>query len=145
MGFLQEMITSARTLRAEFKLGAKPLNASVYANGTRIDQIDVIEKLANIKLEVLSQRPAKMEGATRSTPEFDLLIAVPVADVATQRAKLEKENVQLEKLIANIDRQLTNEKFLASAPPNIVESLRAKRSEYQGQLDKNRAALDGLE
>jgi valyl-tRNA synthetase len=86
-----------------------------------------------------------MEGATRSTPEFDLLIAVPVADVATQRAKLEKENAQLEKLIANNDRQLTNEKFLASAPPNIVESLRAKRSEYQGQLDKNRAALDGLE
>jgi valyl-tRNA synthetase len=145
MGFLQEMITSARTLRAEFKLGTKPLNASVYANGTRIEHIDVIEKLANIKLEVLAQRPAKMEGAARSTPEFDLLIAVPVADVATQRAKLEKENAQLEKLIANIDRQLTNEKFLASAPPNIVESLRGKRAEYQGQLDKNRAALDGME
>jgi valyl-tRNA synthetase len=145
MNLLQEMITSARTLRAEFKLGTKPLNASVYANGTRLDQIDVIEKLANIKLEVLSERPAKLEGAARSTPEFDLLIAMPVADSAAQRAKLEKEILQHEKLIADKDRQLGNEKFLASAPPQIVEGLRAKRAEYQAQLDKSRAALDGFE
>jgi valyl-tRNA synthetase len=145
MNLLQEMITSARTLRAEFKLGAKPLNASVYANGTRLDQIDVIEKLANIKLEVLSERPAKLEGAARSTPDFDLLIAAPVADAAVQRAKLEKEIQQHEKLIADKDRQLGNEKFLASAPPQIVEGLRAKRAEYQAQLDKSRAALDGFE
>jgi valyl-tRNA synthetase len=143
MGFVQDLVTNANRLRAEFKLGNKPLNASVYANGTRIDNIDLIEKLANIKLEVLSERPAKLDGAARSTPDFDLLIASPIADSAAQRPKLEKEIMQLEKLIADKDRQLSNEKFLASAPANIVDGLRAKRAEYQGQLDKSRIALNG--
>ena len=143
MGFVQDLVTNANRLRAEFKLGNKPLNASVYANGTRIDNIDLIEKLANIKLEVLSERPAKLDGAARSTPDFDLLIASPIADSAAQRPKLEKEIMQLEKLIADKDRQLSNEKFLASAPANIVDGLRAKRAEYQAQLDKSRIALNG--
>ena len=39
------------------------------------------------------------------------------------------------------DRQHSNDKFLASAPPQVIDSLRAKRTEYQAQLEKSQAAL----
>ncbi len=67
---------------------------------------------------------------------IDLLLHVPQADAEVQRQRDAKEAEQLEKLIANIDRQLANEKFLSSAPAHVVESLRAKRAEYAARLEK---------
>jgi valyl-tRNA synthetase len=80
----------------------------------------------------------------RSTTEFDLLLQLPEVDVAGQRVKLEKEIGNLAKLIADKDRQLANDKFLSSAPPAIVDSLREKRKEYDAQMEKAQAALASL-
>ena len=60
---------------------------------------------------------------------------------AINSLRLEKEIGQHEKLVADKDRQLQNEKFMQSAPAHVVESLRVKRAEYQDQLEKSRAAL----
>ena len=60
------------------------------------------------------------------------------------RKRLEKERDQLEKNVANITRQLADETFLGRAPAHVVEQIRTKLSEYEAQLIKVRAALDGL-
>ena len=57
------------------------------------------------------------------------------------RARLDKENEQLEKVIANSRRQLTSEAFISKAPAKVVESMRAKLAEYESQLKKNRDAM----
>jgi len=146
MAMLQEMTTAARKLRADHGLDRKlVLNGVLYTrNGTKNIEIGVIEKLANVKLELRNETAPKLEGAVRSTPEFDLLLELPQVDSEGQRGRLTKEIEQLEKLIADKDRQLANEKFLNSAPAHVVDSLRAKRGEYMAQLDKSRAALSGL-
>ncbi len=143
MALLQTIVIAARTLRADFKLGPKELQAALYT-AIPVDHPEVIEKLAHVKLQIHADRPSKLEGAVRSTPDFDLQIAVPIADAATQRARLEKELEQYRKLIADKDRQLSNEKFLAGAPPQVVQSLREKRAEYQAQFEKTRAALEDV-
>jgi len=61
--------------------------------------------------------------------------------VTVDRARLEKENEQLEKQIANLHRQLTDDNFLAKAPEKIVAGMREKKAAYEAQLAKNRAAL----
>jgi valyl-tRNA synthetase len=66
-------------------------------------------------------------------------------DHDVQRQRLTKESDKLQRLVINIDRQLANEEFLNGAPPHVVESLRAKRSEYMAQIEKNRAALAQLQ
>ena len=104
----------------------------------------MVEKLANVKLDVRSDAAPKLEGAVRSTAEFDLLLRLPEVDVSGQRAKLEREIQGLEKLIADKDRQLTNEKFLSGAPPAVIDSLREKRREYDAQLEKAQAALASM-
>ncbi|MGA2598397.1 MAG: valine--tRNA ligase [Bryobacteraceae bacterium] len=149
MALLQEVITAARTIRADHNIDKKlVLEGQLYCrNGAQAvaeSHLDVVQRLANVKLAVTSEAPAKLDGAMRSTPDFDLLLETPKADVEAQRARLLKETEQLEKLIADKDRQLSNEKFLSSAPAKIVGGLREKRAEYQAQLDKNRSALDDL-
>ena len=80
----------------------------------------------------------------RSTSEFDLVLHVPRMQMEAQRKRLEKEREQLEKNINNSNRQLGDQTFLSRAPAHVVDSIRHKLAEYQAQLDKVRAALDGL-
>jgi valyl-tRNA synthetase len=105
---------------------------------------EAIQKLANVTL-VFSEGPAPAAGAAmRSTPLFDLVLNVPQVQMAAQRKRLEKEREQLEKNIANSERQLGDETFLGKAPPHVVESIRSKMGEYKAQLDKVAAALAGV-
>ncbi|HEX4593774.1 MAG TPA: valine--tRNA ligase, partial [Bryobacteraceae bacterium] len=146
MALLQEMITAARKLRADHGLDRKlVLNGVLYCrNGSKQVELGVIEKLANVKLDIRNEPAPKLEGAVRSTPDFDLLLELPAVDSEAQRARLVKEIDQLQKLIVDKDRQLANDKFLSSAPSHVVDSLRAKRGEYVAQLEKSRAVLNDL-
>jgi valyl-tRNA synthetase len=69
---------------------------------------------------------------------------VPKGQADVQRKRLDKDREQLEKNIANSERQLGDETFLSKAPAKVVDSIRAKLAEYKAQLDKVIAALDGL-
>src|SRR6266404_6449290 len=121
MALLQEIVTAARVLRAEHKVDKKQVLTGVLYS-QRATQIDAIQRLANVQLEVIAGPAPKLEGAVRSTPDFDLLLHMPEA--AGQKERLEKENEQLEKLIANSARQLENEEFLKKAPEKVVVSIR---------------------
>ena len=147
-GWLQNIVTEARTLRAEMKLDPKALLEGVIylrsATASVVSQHEeAIRKLAGVKLE-LRQGAAPQSAAMRSTPEFDLVFNVPQSHTAEQRKRLEKEREQFEKNIANNNRQLADEKFLSRAPAHVVEGLRAKLAEYETQLEKVRKALNGL-
>ena len=149
MTLLQEMIVAARTLRADRKLDRKQLlDGLLYCRDGACEvaasQIDVLEKLANVKLDVRLEAAPKLEGAVRSTAEFDLLLHVPEANRDEQRGRLQREIDQLLKLLTSQERQLGNERFLSNAPPAVVQELRGKRSEYEAQLAKTRAALVAL-
>ena len=97
-----------------------------------------------MKLDFRDENAPAVFAAMRSTPEFDLVLHVPKTQEDAQRKRLEKEREQLEKNIANSSRQLGDETFLSRAPAQVVESIRHKLADYQAQLDKVRAALDGL-
>jgi valyl-tRNA synthetase len=82
-------------------------------------------------------------GAVRSTADFDLVIDVPHGQLEAQRRRLEKERDQLTKNITNSRRQLSDEVFLSKAPAKVVESIRTKLGEYEAQLAKIEASLNG--
>jgi valyl-tRNA synthetase len=146
MELMQEMITAARKLRADHGLDRKLILPGVLycRNGSKHVELGVIEKLANVKLDIRAEAPPKLSGAVRSTPDFDLMLELPEVDAEGQRARLQKEVLELEKLIRDKDRQLSNDKFLNGAPVHVVDSLRVKRAEYVAQRDKSQAALSDL-
>ncbi|MGI8743413.1 MAG: valine--tRNA ligase [Bryobacteraceae bacterium] len=116
MSLLQDIITDARVQRSKFPKHLR-LKATLHCESPV--EREIVEKLANLDLTILPGQTVK------------LVLETPAPDKQTQHARLSKEIAQFEKLIATQDRQLANEKFLASAPAHIIESLRAKRSEYQ--------------
>jgi valyl-tRNA synthetase len=64
------------------------------------------------------------------------VLHLPKAQEEAQRKRLEKEREQLLKNIEHSKRQLSDESFLAKAPPQVIESIRKKLADYESQLRK---------
>ena len=137
IGFLQDVVTAARGLRADLSLDPKmPLEGLI---SVMVD-FEAVRRLSGVTFR-LGEVPKS--GAVRSAPAFDLSIDVPHGQLEAQRKRLEKEREQLEKNIANSNRQLSDEVFLGKAPAKVVDTIRAKLAEYQTQLAKVEASLRG--
>ncbi|HEY2845253.1 MAG TPA: class I tRNA ligase family protein, partial [Bryobacteraceae bacterium] len=135
MAILQEIVTSARTARAENGVDPKQIvDGVLFATGrphdVAVHNADAIARLARVKLELRNEPPPGVEAA------FLLTLALKV-----DREKIAREIAELEKVIANSERQLSNESFRAKAPEKIIAGMLAKQAEYQAQVAKLRAAL----
>jgi valyl-tRNA synthetase len=84
---------------------------------------------------------AKLPGA-RSTSRFDVhAIYEQKIDVAAERERLLKELDKIETELANGQRQLSNEQFLAKAPPKVVAGLRTRAHELKTLQEKTLGQL----
>jgi valyl-tRNA synthetase len=149
MQLLQDIVTAVRNLRAGMKADPRQqLDGCLYSQTAALElarnHSDVIQKLANVKLELRKGTAPQGQGAVRSTTEFDLVLRAPLAQTDLQRKRLEKEIQQLEKVISDSRRQLQDQKFLSRAPANVVDGVRQKLVDYEAQLAKSRATLEGL-
>lgn len=141
MELFQGIVTALRNLRAELKLDPKqPLNATVFSTTLAADvareQAAAIEKLANVQLSVVEGAAPRGDAASRYSPDFDVRIEVPAAQREERKRRMEKELAQLEKNIANSERQLADPVFLGRAPEKVIEGLRAKVADYKAQYEK---------
>lgn len=149
MQLLQSIITSARNLRAEMKLDPKaPVSATLFAAEDIIQlartERQVIERLAVIRLQLKPGAARRTAGAVASTPQYDLVLEMPVERASARKQSLEKEAEQLRKVIGNSQRQLRDQTFLSKAPEKVVDSIRAKLTAYETQLKKIEESLETL-
>jgi valyl-tRNA synthetase len=135
IGLLQEVVRAARNLRAD--LGMDPKMPLAGRINIEIDA-EVVRRLSGV---TFAQGDVPKSGAVRSTPAFDLSIDVPAGQLEAQKKRVEKELDQLRKNIANSKRQLSDEVFLSKAPAKVVDSIRAKLTDYETQLGKLEASL----
>ena len=151
MAILQDLIVSVRNLRAELKVEQKlRVPIQVFAEDTAVRALiehnqGAVERLANVQsIEFARGSLAKLPGA-RHTARFDVHVVYekPI-DVLAERARLAKELERIEKEIANGQRQLSNEQFLAKAPADVVEGLRRRAKELEVLRDKTKSKLDQL-
>jgi valyl-tRNA synthetase len=130
MGLLQDVVTEIRQNRAANKIDrGQELNVEIWEQrgSPRFPFVEAhqttIERLGNVRL-------ALKEGQSA------LKLNIPV-----DRARLLKENIGLEKVIADSDRQLSDQDIISKMPEKVVESLRTKNTAYKAQLKKNLDAL----
>ena len=126
---VKKIVGGARLTRAENKLDPRQqLTGTLYCPDLELAQrqAGAIQKLAHVKLELQAEAGA----------EWRLVLDVPKSQEEAQGKRIEKEREQLEKNIANIERQLSDEVFLGKAPAKVVESLRAKLADYKAQRAK---------
>jgi valyl-tRNA synthetase len=67
-----------------------------------------------------------------------------VVDLEKEKAKLLKESGKLEGQIGGVERKLSNEGFLAKAPPAVVEKERGQLAAMKAQLEAIKQSLSEL-
>jgi valyl-tRNA synthetase len=118
---------------------AADVNKLVSENRGMVERLGIIDGV-----EFVTESLAQMPGA-RSTPQFEVaLVYEQKVDVAAERERLTKELAKLEGELANADRQLGNEQFLAKAPAQVVEGIRRRQGELHTLIEKVKTALAKL-
>ena len=151
MAILQDLIVNVRNLRAELKAEPKvkvPIEVFAHEGAIRrmIEQNrGAVERLANVEnIQFVESSLAKLAGA-RSTARFDVHVVYErKVDMVAECERLKKELERLEKAIANGQRQLGNEQFLAKAPSNVVDNLRNQQAELSLLKEKTLSKIKEL-
>ena len=151
MSILQDLIVSVRNMRAELKVEPKVrVPTQVFAHEDEVRRSfeqnrTAIERLGSVEgISFAESSLAKLPGA-RHTARFDVhVVYEKKIDVAAERERLNKELEKIEKEIANGQRQLSNDGFLAKAPAHVVEGLRKRAGELQVLREKASSKLQEL-
>ncbi len=144
---LQELIVSVRALRKDLGVEEKvtvPIRIREAVAGLPFaENLEIVRRMARVsEVDFVS---APMEGAIRSTLQFDLqVIYEKQVDTAAERERLTKELAKHEKGLASAERQLGNPVFLDKAPPHIVEGLKKMEADTRLLIEKTRKALEEL-
>jgi valyl-tRNA synthetase len=147
MDFVKDIITAIRNIRGEMNIApSKKVNAMIKSGSVKDHQVDYIKKLAKVEEIIIDSNLTKPKASV-SAVISDCEIFIPLEgliDLDVERQKLQKEITRLEGSLAGIEKKLSNEKFVANAAPEVVEKERAKRKEWEGNLDKLKEILESL-
>jgi len=151
MAILQDLIVSARNLRAELKVEPKvKVPIEVFAPEPAIRRMieqnrGAVERLANVEKISFVESSVANRAAARGTARFDVhVIYERKIDVGVECDRLKKELEKIEKGITGGQRQLGNEQFLSKAPAMVVENLRKQQQELAVMLTKTQSKLKEL-
>ncbi len=153
IALLQEIISSARNIRAEMKLDQKKTlvgqlaPASPAVQSTTERSLHTILRLANLSSLSFAAPPFdSTKGVVRSSKDFDLFIPYEAAfDVQAELSRLRKELDRLTKDIASKKSRLEDDTFRSRAPEHIVKGLESTLAERRTEFDKLGERLAQLE
>ncbi|MGH6661447.1 MAG: valine--tRNA ligase [Rhodospirillales bacterium] len=151
MDWVVRLISQVRTVRAEMNVPPRariPLllkDAGSQAQACLAGHRGLIERLARLSsVELLDGGVPK--GAVQDVID-EVTIVLPIADVidlAGEQARLEREIAKLDEEVRRFEKKLANEKFVANAPEEVVETERERLTEARLTRSKMDDALSRL-
>jgi valyl-tRNA synthetase len=150
IGWVVDLVTAIRSVRAEMNIAPATLTPLVLAGASaeteeRVPRwSDVIKRMA--RLADISFADRAPEGAVQLLVRGEVA-ALPlkgVIDLSAEKARLDKELAKAEADIKRVDAKLSNEKFVANAPEEIVEEENEKREAAEARKAKILEALERL-
>jgi len=151
IGWVVDLVTAIRSVRAEMNIPPATLMPLIMVRSgqearARVERwSDVMKRLARLgDITFDDQAPP---GAIQLLVR-DEVAALPlkgVIDLSAEKARLIKEISKAEADIKRVDAKLSNEKFVANAPEEIVEEEKEKRDVAVARKEKNEASLRWLE
>ncbi len=147
---LQELISQARALKAQYNLANKRDVSVFYGAEGKAAQViaenaSLVRTLAGLgSLQPLADQSADGLPAV-VTPLGTLYLDLSSSiDVAGEKVRLQKELEKLEKLVEVGLNKLKNPKFVESAPAKVVEGARKQLAETTEKRDETRRILESL-
>jgi valyl-tRNA synthetase len=150
IGWVVDLVTAIRSVRAEMNITPATLTplvlagASAETRGRAQRWNDVVKRMA--RLADIAFADSAPEGAVQLLVRGEVA-ALPlkgVIDLSAEKARLDKELARAEADIKRVDAKLTNEKFVANAPEDIVEEEKEKREAAMARKAKLLEALERL-
>jgi valyl-tRNA synthetase len=150
IGWVVDLVTAIRSVRSEMNIPPAtliPLVLSGASTETRERAqrwSDIVKRLARLADISFADRPP--EGAVQLLVRGEV-VALPlkgVIDLSAEKARLDKEIVKADADIKRVDAKLSNEKFVANAPEEIVEEEKEKREAAVARKEKILEALERL-
>jgi valyl-tRNA synthetase len=147
INLLVELISEARSARSEVGIAAAARVPLVVAGASDSTREKIAANAAQIGILARTEEVRFAEAPPPRSIQFvirEATVAIPVdglADIDGARARLEKEIARIDGEITRLDKKLANEKFLAKAPPEVVEADREKRADYAAERARLEAAL----
>ena len=148
IGWVVDLVTAIRSVRAEMNIAPATLTPLVLAAASAETKAraqrwsDVVKRMA--RLADISFADRAPEGAVQLLVRGEVA-ALPlkgVIDLSAERVRLEKETAKADADIKRVDAKLSNEKFVANAPEEIVEEEKEKR---EAAVERKAKLLDALE
>ncbi|MBT3539247.1 valine--tRNA ligase, partial [Candidatus Parcubacteria bacterium] len=147
---LKDTITGIRSLKADYKIDpVKKLDVIISAGDKKDilqENSEVIKRLARLEsLEVQEkiEKPEQSVGFVESGVEVYIKLE-GVVDFDKENVRLTKEIKQLEGYVSGLDKKLGNEKFVSSAPEDVVEKEKEKLKEGNEKLEKLQMQLNQI-
>ncbi len=143
----KEVITSVRNIRKEKQIPQKEaLELLVMENEARSDRFDAaIAHLCNVSaLTRVSEKPEQAFSFMVKTNAYFVPFGETV-DLEAERAKLQKELVYYQGFKAGVEKKLANERFVAGAPPQVVEAERKKLADAESKIAAVEDRLAGMQ
>ena len=152
IAWLQHVILGIRNIRGEMNIPpGKPLPV-LLRNGDDSDRNRLaanqlfLMKLANIaNIDWLAAETAAPLAATALVGTLEILI--PMSDLIDKNAELARLQKEIDKLQKDCERQqskLSNESFVAKAPPDVITKEREKLADNERSLQKLREQQDAI-
>ncbi len=135
MSVMKQVVAGVRSVRNQKNIAPKePLSLQVVG-GNPVEPFNaLIQKMANVdKVEVVESKADAASSFLVGTTEY----AVPLGkliDTDAEIAKMEAELKHLEGFLLSIQKKLSNEKFVAHAPAQVVELERKKQSDTETKI-----------
>jgi valyl-tRNA synthetase len=148
INWLIELVSGIRSVRSEMNVPPASIAPLVVlgANRTtrqRLERHDqAIKRLARIGEVSFAEIAPK---ASAQIVLGEATVCLPLGDLinlAAEAARLQKELAKVTEEIARLHKKLSNEKFVANAPEEVVEAEREKLVEYRAQQEKLSVALE---
>ena len=142
---MKQIVAGVRAVRNQKNIAPKePLALQIVGSNPVPALTDVIVKMAN--LSAMTEVETRDETAMAfmvGTAEF----AVPLGNLIDTEAeikKMEAEIARLQGFRAGVEKKLSNEKFVANAPEQVVALERKKLADSQTKIDALRQAIEAL-
>ena len=146
---MQEWCVSIREARARYQIPPRQkVEARFQADGETAEVLQatcpLLANMAGLDSPQIGPEQQRTKDSATVVVGTAKVYLLGVVDLEKEKAKLEKEAGKLEGQIGGVDRKLSNEGFLAKAPPAVVEKEREQLIAMRAQLDAIKQSLSEL-
>jgi valyl-tRNA synthetase len=151
MGLIIEVTNALRNIRGEmnlppgeqitvlFRTKNEAMERKLHENQSFIRSLALVKEF---KFGRSVEKP--LYSAFVVVREVEIFVPMDRSRMEEEARRLEKEIVKIGKESAFVMKKLSNEQFIAKAPPEVVEEVKEKASEFRGRREKLEDSLNKI-